>query len=89
MTGVEETLRAAREQRKFENLSNREWLSLQQAAHYSGYAEASFCRFVKEGIAPRSIKLSRAARRFRRADVDSWVAAGGPSQQKLGRHNAH
>jgi predicted DNA-binding transcriptional regulator AlpA len=81
--------RAAREQRKFSNLSEREWLSLQQAAAYACYSEGAFCRFVKDGTAPPSIKLSRAARRFRRAEIDSWIAAGGPSQSKKGAHNAH
>jgi predicted DNA-binding transcriptional regulator AlpA len=63
---------------KFDNLSSREWLSLQQAAHFSGYSESTFCRFVRDGTAPPSVKLKTGPRRFRRADVDSWIVAGGP-----------
>jgi predicted DNA-binding transcriptional regulator AlpA len=69
-----------RVQRKFSNLSNRERLSLQQAAEYAGYSEGAFCRFVGEGVAPPSVKLTNAARRFRRVDVDAWITAGGPSR---------
>lgn len=88
MACVEETRRSARERLKFENLSSREWLSLQQAARYAGYSEGAFCRFIKQGTAPPSIKLSRAARRFRRAHVDSWLAAGGPSCRNTGASHA-
>ncbi len=57
-----------------------EWLSLQETARYCGYSEQQFCDFVKRGIAPRSILFSRNARRFKRSEVDTWCAAGGPSQ---------
>jgi predicted DNA-binding transcriptional regulator AlpA len=70
-----------RVQRKFLNLSDREWLSLQQAAEYAGYSEGAFCRFVRKGVAPPSVKLTNAARRFRRVDVDAWITAGGPSRR--------
>ena len=56
-----------------------EWLSLQDAAAYTGYSEQQFSDFVKRGIAPRSVLFSRNARRFKRSDVDAWCAAGGPS----------
>jgi predicted DNA-binding transcriptional regulator AlpA len=56
-----------------------EWLSLQDAAAYTGYSEQQFSDFVKRGIAPKSILFSRNARRFKRSDVDAWCAAGGPS----------
>jgi predicted DNA-binding transcriptional regulator AlpA len=76
-----------RVQRKFSNLSDREWLSLQQAAEYAGYSEGAFCRFVRQGVAPPSVKLTNAARRFRRADVDAWITAGGPSRRaKVAAH---
>jgi predicted DNA-binding transcriptional regulator AlpA len=56
-----------------------EWLSLQDAATYTGYSEQQFSDFVKRGIAPKSILFSRNARRFKRSDLDAWCAAGGPS----------
>ena len=56
-----------------------EWLSLQDAAAYTGYSEQQFSEFVKRGIAPKSVLFSRNARRFNRSDVDAWCAAGGPS----------
>jgi predicted DNA-binding transcriptional regulator AlpA len=66
-----------------------EWLSLQETAVYCGYSEQQFSDFVKRGIAPRSVLFSRNARRFKRADIDRWCAAGGPSQfdkNEGGRH---
>ena len=56
-----------------------EWLSLQDAAAYTGYSEQQFSDFVKRGVAPKSVLFSRNARRFKRSDVDAWCAAGGPS----------
>jgi hypothetical protein len=56
-----------------------EWLSLQDAAAYTGYSEQQFSEFVKRGIAPKSVLFSRNARRFKRSDLDAWCAAGGPS----------
>jgi predicted DNA-binding transcriptional regulator AlpA len=66
-----------------------EWLSLQETAVYCGYSEPHFSDFVKRGIAPPSVLFSRNARRFKRADVDRWCAAGGPSQfsKTEGGHN--
>ena len=49
-----------------------EWLSLQDAAAYTG------CEFVKRGIAPKSVLFSRNARRFKRSDVDAWSAGRAP-----------
>src|SRR5947209_6269683 len=56
-----------------------EWLSLQDAAAYTGYSEQQFSDFVKRGVAPKSVLFSRNARRFKRSDLDAWCAAGGPS----------
>ena len=56
-----------------------EWLSLQDAAAYTGYSEQQFSDFVKRSVAPKSVLFSRNARRFKRSDVDTWCAAGGPS----------
>jgi hypothetical protein len=36
-----------------------EWLSLQDAAAYTGYSEQQFSDFVKRGIAPKSVLFSR------------------------------
>src|SRR5215212_134579 len=58
-----------------------EWLSLQQAAVYTGYSEQQFSEFVKRNIAPSSVLFSRNARRFKRSTVDAWCAAGGPYRQ--------
>ena len=55
-----------------------EWLSLQDAAAYTGYSEQQFCEFVKRGVAPKSVLFSRNARRFKRSEVDAWCVAGGP-----------
>ena len=60
-----------------------EWLSLQDAAAYTGYSEQQFSEFVERGIAPKSVLFSRNARRFKRSDVDAWCAAGGPSANAL------
>jgi predicted DNA-binding transcriptional regulator AlpA len=65
-----------------------EWLSLQETAVYCGYSEQQFSDFVRRGIAPRSVLFSRNARRFKRAEVDTWCAAGGPSQfEKKGKRH--
>ena len=56
-----------------------EWLSLQDAATYTGYSEQQFSDFVKRGIAPKSVLFTRSAGRFKRSDLDAWCAACGPS----------
>jgi len=61
-----------------------EWLSLQDAAAYTGYSEQQFSDFVKRGVAPMGVLFSCNARRFKRSDVDAWCAAGGPSAYKAG-----
>ena len=60
-------------------IAHPEWLSLRDAAAYTGYSEQQFSDFVKRGIAPKSVLFSRNARRFKRSDLDAWCAAGGPS----------
>ena len=56
-----------------------EWLSLQDAAAYTGYSEQQFSDFVKRGVAPKSVLFCCNARRFKPSDVDAWCAEGGPS----------
>lgn len=65
-----------------------EYFSLQAAAIYCGYSEHQFAEFVRLGTAPPSVKFSRSARRFKRSDLDSWAAAGGPSQFQRGGKGA-
>lgn len=59
-----------------------EWLSLQDAAAYTGYSEQQLSEFVRTGRAPKSIKFSNNARRFKRRDLDAWCSAGGPYQHE-------
>lgn len=59
-----------------------EWLSLRDAAVYCGYSDQQFSEFVRTKRAPKSVKFSNNARRFKRSDLDTWCAAGGPSQFK-------
>ena len=66
----------------------RAWLSLQECAAYCGVAEQTMSSYVRRGIAPPSILLSRNARRFRLVDVDAWMQAGGPSQFPQGAKGA-
>jgi predicted DNA-binding transcriptional regulator AlpA len=56
------------------------WFSLQEAAQYIAYSEQALSSFVRRGTAPKSYKLSRNSRRFKRNDLDRWVERGGPSQ---------
>jgi hypothetical protein len=53
-----------------------EWLSLQDAATYTGYSKQQFSEFVKRGIAAKSFLFSRNARRFKRSGLDAWCAGG-------------
>ncbi len=64
----------------------RTWFSLQQAAEYLAVAEQTLSRFVKEGTAPKSVKIS-AGRRFHRDDLDAWVRAGGVFAIPTGRQS--
>jgi predicted DNA-binding transcriptional regulator AlpA len=76
---VDASVKAALNALRREPLIQPEWLSLQSAAHYTGFSESRFSEFIKAGTAPPSVLLSRNARRFRRSDLDKWVLAGGPS----------
>lgn len=66
-----------------------EWLSLQDAAVYTGYSEQQLSEFVRTNRAPKSIKFSHNARRFWRRDLDTWCAAGGPSQYQANSNTGH
>lgn len=54
-----------------------EWLSSKQLAAYIAMCEVSIARYVKAGVAPPSVKIAWNAQRFRKCDVDAWIAAGG------------
>jgi excisionase family DNA binding protein len=54
----------------------RTWFDLQGAAAYLAVSEQTLSRYVKERIAPASVKVGN-GRRFHRNDLDSWVRAGG------------
>lgn len=54
----------------------RTWFSLQQAAEYLSVAEQTLSKFVKEGVAPASVKIG-GGRRFHRDALDAWIRAGG------------
>jgi excisionase family DNA binding protein len=55
---------------------SRTWFDLQGAAAYLGISEQTLSRYVKEQIAPKSVKVGR-GRRFHRNDLDAWIRAGG------------
>jgi excisionase family DNA binding protein len=54
----------------------RTWFDLQGAAAYLALSEQTLSRYVKERIAPASVKVGH-GRRFHRSDLDTWVRAGG------------
>ena len=54
----------------------RTWFDLQGAAAYLDISEQTLSRYVKEQIAPKSVKVGR-GRRFHRSDLDDWIRAGG------------
>ena len=54
----------------------RTWFDLQGAAAYLAISEQTLSRYVKEKMAPVSVKVGK-GRRFHRNDLDAWVRAGG------------
>ncbi len=54
----------------------RTWFDLQGAATYLAVSEQTLSRYVKEQIAPPSVKIGN-GRRFHRNDLDDWIRAGG------------
>lgn len=54
----------------------RTWFDLQGAAAYLAVGEQTLSRYVKEQIAPTSVKVG-SGRRFHRSDLDTWIRAGG------------
>jgi excisionase family DNA binding protein len=63
--------------REFAKLGEpRTWFDLQGAAAYLAISEQTLSRYVKQSIAPESVKVGN-GRRFHRSDLDSWVRAGG------------
>jgi excisionase family DNA binding protein len=68
----------------------RTWFDLQGAAAYLAISEQTLSRYVKERIAPASVKVGN-GRRFHRSDLDAWISGrrdlcfqeGGGSQSRL------
>jgi len=54
----------------------RTWFDLQGAAAHLAVSEQTISRYVKEKIAPPSVKVGN-GRRFHRNDLDAWIRAGG------------
>ena len=55
-------------------------LTTEEAADYLNVSRRTLARWLAEGIGPPSIKLPSGARRYRKADLDRWIAehqAGG------------
>lgn len=52
-------------------------LSSKQLVAYIGTFEIGIARYVKAGVAAPSVKIAWNARRFRKRDVNAWIAAGG------------
>ena len=49
-------------------------LTPEEAARYLHVSRRTLDRWQQERIGPRSIKLPSGARRYRRADLDRWIA---------------
>jgi excisionase family DNA binding protein len=45
-----------------------------EAAEYLNVSRRTLARWLREGIGPPSIKLPSGARRYRKADLDRWIA---------------
>ena len=45
-----------------------------EAAEYLNVSRRTLSRWLQEGIGPPSIKLPSGARRYRKADLDRWIA---------------
>jgi excisionase family DNA binding protein len=49
-------------------------LTTMEAADYLSVSRRTLTRWLAAGIGPPSIKLPSGARRYRRADLDRWLA---------------
>jgi excisionase family DNA binding protein len=49
-------------------------LTTMEAAEYLNVSRRTLSRWLHEGIGPPSIKLPSGARRYRKADLDRWIA---------------
>ena len=49
-------------------------LTTAEAAEYLSVSRRTLTRWLAEGIGPPSIKLPSGARRYRKADLDRWIA---------------
>jgi excisionase family DNA binding protein len=65
-----------------------ELLTTKQAAELLAVGERTLWRWSRSGLAPRPVKIGlgpRAAVRFRRAELMTWLAAGCPRTDGNGR----
>ena len=49
-------------------------LTTEETADYLNVSRRTLQRWLYEGIGPPSIKLPSGARRYRKADLDRWIA---------------
>jgi excisionase family DNA binding protein len=49
-------------------------LTTAETADYLNVSRRTLSRWLREGIGPPSIKLPSGARRYRKADLDRWIA---------------
>jgi excisionase family DNA binding protein len=49
-------------------------LTTAEAADYLRVSRRTLARWIQQGIAPPSIKLPSGGRRYRKADLDRWIA---------------
>ena len=49
-------------------------LTTEETADYLNVSRRTLSRWLREGIGPPSIKLPSGARRYRKADLDRWIA---------------
>lgn len=64
----------------------RVWGSLQEGAAHGGFSESYLSKCIKDGVGPPVVRISRNCVRIKFADIDSWIANGGPSGVKGGSH---
>jgi excisionase family DNA binding protein len=56
------------------NRAGERLLTTAETADYLNVSRRTLSRWLAEGIGPPSIKLPSGARRYRKADLDRWIA---------------
>ena len=62
---------------KDNNMSISELLKIREAAKVTGFGVSTIRKYEAMGLFPKHIKIN-GARRWRRQDVEDWIAAGCP-----------